>query len=630
MQIEVHNTSNNPPVTEPLQDFCVVAGDTINYLITSNDAEGDSIRHFATGGMFLSGTNPAQFTTLSSEPGHVVSRFYWVPGCEDVRGQPYMVNIKAEDNNSELSLVDISNFNIRVLGPPPQKLTVVPSNNVFRLSWSADSCSNVTKYRIYRKVGFYGFTPDTCQNGVPSFTGYISIGETTGPADTTFIDNGEGSGLLQGTDYCYMVVGLYSDGSESIASEEICGTLVQGFPLITNVSVLQTDLTDGKVFLAWAKPRNLDTIPALGPYQYKIYRSEGLWGTQYTLIDTIQTADLNDTIYTDSLLNTLDFAYSYKIELYNNEPGNVFLIGPAAEASTLYITLVPNDNQIAVHCRKNVPWINTEYVVYRQNDITLNFDSLGVSPDTVFIDTGLINGKSYCYLVRSSGSYNRPGVPSPLINFSQEVCGMPQDQTPPCPPSLVVHSICDSLYNFLEWTDPNNYCADDVVSYKIYFKNELNNDLVLLETINSATDTTYKHYQSGSLAACYAVTAVDSFDNESAKSIVSCVDSCSFFEVPNVFTPNGDNYNDVLKARVSPLIEKIDMKIYTRNGTLVYRTSDPQINWDGRREGKKQFVAPGVYYYMCDVFEKRLTGLEVRNVSGFIHVITEKGARIIE
>ena len=37
-------------------------------------------------------------------------------------------------------------------------------------------------------------------------------------------------------------------------------------------------------------------------------------------------------------------------------------------------------------------------------------------------------------------------------------------------------------------------------------------------------------------------------------------------------------------------------------------------------------VSPGVYYYVCDVFEQRITGLEVRNMVGFVYVITETGA----
>ena len=629
IQIEVYETDNNPPVTEPLRDFCVVAGDSISYEITSTDAEGDSIRHVANGGPFIVDDSPAQFNTINSVPGSITSRFTWKTNCSHVRQQRYTVVVKAEDNNPDLELVDISSFNITVLGPPPENLTTISSSNSIRLEWSPGPCTNVKKYRIYRREGYFGFVPDSCQNGVPASTGYVSIGETSGPLDTVFIDNNDGSGLLQGTDYCYMVVGVYKDGCESIASNEICGVLIQGTPIITNVSVNITDPVNGSVYLAWVKPRDLDTIPANGPYEYMIYRSPGLWGESYSLIHTFQTSDLNDTTFTDILINTLDFAYTYKVELYNNEVGNRFLIGPPGEASTVFLHLEPGDNQLEIHCRKNVPWINTEYIVYRQNKTTMNFDSIGVSSDTVFIDTGLINSVTYCYFVKTVGSYNRSGLPEPLINYSHEACGVPIDNSPPCPPTLSVSSICDSLYNYLVWTNPNNYCADDVVSYNIYYKTELDDDLGIIATINSATDTTYRHYMENTLAGCYAVTAIDSFGNESSFSMpIICVDSCTYFEVPNVFTPNGDNINDILKAKVSPFIDKIDMKIYSRSGTLVYETNDPYINWDGRQKGKKSFVASGIYYYICDIYEQRITGIEIRNISGFVHVISEKGARI--
>ena len=37
-------------------------------------------------------------------------------------------------------------------------------------------------------------------------------------------------------------------------------------------------------------------------------------------------------------------------------------------------------------------------------------------------------------------------------------------------------------------------------------------------------------------------------------------------------------------------------------------------------------VPPGVYYYVCDVYENRLTGLEVRNIVGFVYAFTETDA----
>ncbi len=51
------------------------------------------------------------------------------------------------------------------------------------------------------------------------------------------------------------------------------------------------------------------------------------------------------------------------------------------------------------------------------------------------------------------------------------------------------------------------------------------------------------------------------------------------------------------------------------------------INWDGKIQGSNKLAAPGVYYYICDVYEKRITGIEVRNIVGFIHLYHEKGAK---
>jgi gliding motility-associated-like protein len=109
-------------------------------------------------------------------------------------------------------------------------------------------------------------------------------------------------------------------------------------------------------------------------------------------------------------------------------------------------------------------------------------------------------------------------------------------------------------------------------------------------------------------------------------STMVCVDSCKYYEIPNVFTPNGDNINDRLIAKTSGLVERIDFKLFNRNGMLIFSTEDPRIDWDGTYKG--DIVSPGVYFYQCDVFERRITGLEQFHLSGFIHVITEKGAEL--
>jgi gliding motility-associated-like protein len=105
-----------------------------------------------------------------------------------------------------------------------------------------------------------------------------------------------------------------------------------------------------------------------------------------------------------------------------------------------------------------------------------------------------------------------------------------------------------------------------------------------------------------------------------------CIDSCNFYEIPNVFTPNGDDINDRLIAKTSGLVEKIDFKLFNRNGLLIFSTDKPKIDWDGTYKGK--IVSPGVYFYQCDVYENRMSGTEIFHLSGFVHVITEIDSKV--
>ena len=90
--------------------------------------------------------------------------------------------------------------------------------------------------------------------------------------------------------------------------------------------------------------------------------------------------------------------------------------------------------------------------------------------------------------------------------------------------------------------------------------------------------------------------------------------------MPNIFTPNGDNINDLYHPLPYKFVNKIDLKIYNRWGNLVFETEDPDINWNGEDINGGKVVSDGVYYYICDVFEYRLTGIIPRNLSGFIHI----------
>jgi len=132
MQIQVYKTSNNPPENAPFRDFCIEAGDTVIYDVISLDSDSDKITQTATGGTFEQAVSPPTFELLTSGNGYSVSRFEWNTVCDHVRLYPYAVIIKVEDKNPDISLVDIDNFFIKVIGPAPEGLQANPTSNSVR------------------------------------------------------------------------------------------------------------------------------------------------------------------------------------------------------------------------------------------------------------------------------------------------------------------------------------------------------------------------------------------------------------------------------------------------------------------------------------------------------------------
>lgn len=68
--------------------------------------------------------------------------------------------------------------------------------------------------------------------------------------------------------------------------------------------------------------------------------------------------------------------------------------------------------------------------------------------------------------------------------------------------------------------------------------------------------------------------------------------------VPNAFSPNGDNENDVLYVR-GPAIKEMTFRIYDRWGELVFESYDRLQGWDGTFRGKP--LDPDVYDYYLKV-----------------------------
>ena len=80
--------------------------------------------------------------------------------------------------------------------------------------------------------------------------------------------------------------------------------------------------------------------------------------------------------------------------------------------------------------RKNVPWINYDYTIYRLNQASGTYDSIGFTTEDIYIDTGLTNGVEQCYRVTSTGWRLLGGTLYENINYSHTACTTAISQSP--------------------------------------------------------------------------------------------------------------------------------------------------------------------------------------------------------
>ncbi|MDQ3016146.1 MAG: gliding motility-associated C-terminal domain-containing protein [Bacteroidota bacterium] len=144
-----------------------------------------------------------------------------------------------------------------------------------------------------------------------------------------------------------------------------------------------------------------------------------------------------------------------------------------------------------------------------------------------------------------------------------------------------------------------------------YFKIDLNNMDILWSTGDIGNETSITSPQH------VWVEMTDSFDCHYFDSLeVVSDDGCiiSKLFIPNIFSPNGDGFNDTWGIAAMELFSRVTMSVFDRWGNIIYYTDQLPFAWDGRTR-KNQMANPGVYTYVFELVMKDDSYLKKGNVT---------------
>ena len=399
MQILISHCDNELPQIQCDEQYCLVAGEQLGFVISASDPDVDNVTLTASGAPFEVAVSPAILNPESVFGLQPQMEFQWNTTYAHIRNVPYQVVIHAKDDAAPISLTNLKTVTINVMGPKVQNLSAEMHGHDAMLSWSAYPCSNAVALLVYRKVGCDGYEPDACETGIRE--GYQLIATLNGAATTTYTD----LDLPAGMSYEYRIVAQFPDGAMSIVSDATCVTLKNDSPLMTHVTNDSTDFESGQVITCWTRPKEIDE-QYIAPFSYSLTRIlEG---------ETAVVYEGADTTFLDANVNLAEASsLLYKVEMRDAQQ---LLMGTSTTASAVMLSVNGNNNEANLSWTEAVPWFVDSTQVFKEAGN--RFIHIASAVGTTYTDTNVESDETYRYYIRTFGHYTLEDIMQPLVNYS--------------------------------------------------------------------------------------------------------------------------------------------------------------------------------------------------------------------
>ena len=399
MQILISACDNDLPQIQCDDQYCLVAGEQLDFVISASDPNGDNVTLTVSGAPLELAISPAMVNPETAFGMQPQMEFLWNTQNAHIRNTPYQLVVHAKDDDTPVSLTNVKTISINVMAPKVQGFAADLHGHDVSLSWLAYPCPNATSLLVYRKAGCDGYEPDACETGIRN--GYQLIATLDNVSATSYTDHD----LAQGVSYEYRILAQFPDGALSIVSDAACVELKNDSPLMTHVTNDSIDLVSGQVVTCWAKPKEIDA-QYVAPFSYSLTRI--LDGETSVVYEGADTTFLDATVDLAEAVTLI-----YKVEMRD---AHQQLMGESATASAVMLSANGSNDAANLSWTEAVPWIVDSTQVFKE--MGNHFVRLATVTGMAYTDSDVESDEAYRYYVRTFGHYTMDGIMRPLVNYS--------------------------------------------------------------------------------------------------------------------------------------------------------------------------------------------------------------------